>query len=92
MADIVLQESKAIFGTKAFQRMVDKIEDLQKWLGTMPRMGSFEEALKDEEGEYRFLVINKRFKLVYEVVDEDNVLIIAVWDFKQKPEKLRYFI
>lgn len=92
MADIIFQEAKCLFGEKAYQRIIDRIDYLQKRLSQMPRIGSYEEALKDEEGEYRFLTINERFKLVYEVVDETNVLIIAVWDFKQNPNSMRYFI
>ena len=92
LADIVFQESKAIYGDRKYQQLIDRIEYLQNRLAEMPRIGAKEEALEGEDGEYRFLTINKRFKLVYEVVDDDNVLIIAVWDFRQNPEKLRYFI
>jgi mRNA-degrading endonuclease RelE of RelBE toxin-antitoxin system len=41
---------------------------------------------------YRFRLINDRFKLIYRIVDEDNILIFAVWDMKQDPNKLRLFI
>ena len=92
LADIILQESKGLYGDKTYQRLIDRIEFLQERLSSMPRIGAKEEALENEEGDYRFLTINKRFKLVYEVVDDENVLIIAVWDFKQNPDKLRYFI
>ena len=92
LADIVLQETKEIYGAKALERIINRIELLQQRVAKMPRIGGYEEALADEEGEYRFLTINNRFKLVYEVVDDSNVLIIAIWDFKQNPDKLRYFI
>ena len=55
-------------------------------------MGSLETALADEDGEYRFKLINDRFKLIYRIVDEETILILAVWDMKQDPNKLRLFI
>ena len=54
--------------------------------------GSFESALTDEDGEYRFRLINDRFKLIYRIVDEETILIIAVWDMKQDPNKLRLYL
>lgn len=40
----------------------------------------------------RHMYGQKIFKLIYRIVDEDNILIFAVWDMKQDPNKLRLFI
>ena len=48
---------------------------MKKQLSIMPRIGSLETALADEDGEYRFKLINDRFKLIYRIVDEDTILI-----------------
>ena len=92
MAEAIAQEAKLVYGKVVYNKLIDRIELLQNRLASMPRMGSKEEALAEEDGEFRFLVINKRFKLVYEVINDEHVLIIAVWDFRQDPRTMRYFL
>ena len=38
------------------------------------------------------ILINDRFKLIYKLLDEETILIFAVWDMKQDPNKLKLFI
>lgn len=92
MADDFFEVTRHLYGQKVYQKYLEKIDDIQKQLSIMPRIGSLETALADEDGEYRFKLINDRFKLIYRIVDEDTILIFAVWDMKQDPNKLRLFI
>ena len=92
MADAFFEVTRHIYGQKVYQKYLEKLETIQKQLSVMPRIGSIETALADEEGEYRFKLINDRFKLIYRIIDEDTILIFAVWDMKQDPNKLRLFI
>ncbi len=92
MADAFLEESKYVYGLKVFQKHLDKIKLIIHQLEKTPRSGPYEEALSDEEGEFRFRLINDRFKLVYRIIDEQTLLIIALWDMRMNPEKLRLFV
>ena len=92
MADAFLEVTRHLYGQNVYQKYLDKIETILKQLSIMPRTGSFESALTDEDGEYRFRLINDRFKLIYRIVDEETILIIAVWDMKQDPNKLRLYL
>lgn len=92
MADDFFEVTRHLYGQKVYQKYLEKIDGIQKQLSIMPRIGSLETALADEDGEYRFKLINDRFKLIYRIVDEDTILIFAVWDMKQDPNKLRLFI
>ena len=92
MADDFFEVTRHLYGQKVYQKYLEKIETIQKQLAVMPRIGSLETALVEEDGEYRFKLINDRFKLIYRIVDEDTILIFAVWDMKQDPNKLRLFI
>ena len=92
MADDFFEVTRHLYGQKVYQKYLEKLETIQKQLAVMPRIGSLETALAEEDGEYRFKLINDRFKLIYRIVDEDTILIFAVWDMKQDPNKLRLFI
>ena len=75
MADDFFEVTRHLYGQKVYQKYLEKIDDIQKQLSIMPRIGSLETALADEDGEYRFKLINDRFKLIYRIVDEDTILI-----------------
>ena len=92
MADDFFEVTRHLFGQKVYQKYLEKIETIQKQLLVMPRVGSLETALEDEDGEFRFKLINDRFKLIYKLLDEETILIFAVWDMKQDPNKLKLFI
>lgn len=92
MADDFFEVTRHLFGQKVYQKYLEKIETIQKQLLVMPRVGSLETALEDEVGEFRFKLINDRFKLIYKLLDEETILIFAVWDMKQDPNKLKLFI
>ena len=92
MADDFFEVTRHLFGQTVYQKYLEKIETIQKQLLVMPRVGSLETALEDEDGEFRFKLINDRFKLIYKLLDEETILIFAVWDMKQDPNKLKLFI
>ena len=92
MAESFLEVSKYVYGETAYQKNLNRIRQITNRLERMPRTGAIEEALADEEGEYRFFLINSRYKLVYRILTEDTVAVFAVWDMKMNPDKLRYFL
>ena len=72
--------------------MRERIATALKNIEWSARYGSLEPALADEEGEYRFILLNKRFKMIYKVVDEEHVQVVTFWDVKQNPDNMRIFI
>jgi plasmid stabilization system protein ParE len=92
MADAILSDSRSLFGEKAFRKLRDKIAQSLKRIEWSTRYGSLEPALADEEGEYRFVLLNDRFKMIYRIVDEEHIRILTFWDMKQNPENMRLFL
>ena len=92
MADMILSDSRSLFGEKAFRKLRDKIISSLENIEWSARYGSLEPTLADEEGEYRFILLNKRFKMIYKVVDEEHVRVVTFWDMKQNPANMRLFI
>ena len=92
MADVILSDSKSLFGEKAFRKLRDKIAASLKRIEWSARYGSLEPALANEDGEYRFVLLNKRFKMIYRVVDEEHIHVVTFWDMRQNPDNMRLFI
>lgn len=92
MADAILSDSRSLFGEKAFRKLRDKIVSSLKRIEWSARYGSLEPALADEDGEYRFVLLNKRFKMIYRIVDENHIRIVTFWDMKQNPDNMKLFI
>lgn len=92
MADAILSDSRSLFGEKAFRKLRDKIVSSLKRIEWSARYGSLEPALADEDGEYLFVLLNKRFKMIYRIVDENHIRIVTFWDMKQNPDNMKLFI
>lgn len=72
---------------KVARKIVDAIVDKTFYLSDNPRIGQIEELLKHKKAEIRYLV-EKPYKIVY-LIEEQIVLIAAVFDCRQDPEKLK---
>ena len=72
---------------KVYNDLLDSADTLL----TFPMAGKIEEALKDSSKDYRSLVVCKHYKLVYRV-ENHIVKIVAVWDCRQNPKKLKRMI
>lgn len=92
MADCILTDSRSLFGEKAFRKLRESISSALKKIEWSARYGSLEPALADEDGEFRFILLNKRFKMIYKVVDENHVRVLTFWDMKQNPDGMRLFL
>ena len=92
MADAILSDSRSLFGEKAFRKLRDKIVSSLKRIEWSARYGSLEPALADEDGEYLFVLLNKRFKMIYRIVDENHIRIVTFWDMRQNPDNMKLFI
>ena len=65
------------------------ILDESAMLAHFPRMGAVEPLLSDFPEEYRFLVVRRNYKIVYCIDNESVIYIVAVFDCRQNPEKLK---
>ena len=65
--------------------------DTADTLLTFPLAGKEEDVLKENPKNYRSLVACKHYKLIYRI--EKNIIkIVAVWDCRQNPKKLKRII
>ena len=58
-------------------------------LAHFPRIGAIEPLLSEFAEEYRFLIVRKNYKIVYCIDSETTIYVVAVFDCRQKPEKLK---
>lgn len=68
-----------------WNRLLDSTEPLK----TFAYAGPIEPLLENREKEYHSLVVEKHFKLIY-YLEDNNIYITAVWDTRRDPEYLKY--
>ena len=76
------------FSNRFAQRFVDEILRRADMLEMMPEMGASEPLFEHLNRNYRYLLVFKRFKIVY-LYEQDRCYILMVWDCKNNPELLR---
>lgn len=69
------------------KELAAKIKHYKNLLSENPYLGAKEGLLSDISEEYRSLVINKRMKLIYIVLD-GTLYITDIWDTRQSIETL----
>jgi plasmid stabilization system protein ParE len=75
---------------RAAAMLYNKILDDAQILRTNPRIAPIEPSLEDAPREYRSLVVAKgKYKLIYFILEEKNILIVHVFACRQNPDKLR---
>ncbi len=81
---------REVSGERTAIKITLKIKEYTAALGAMPFMAPLELLLEDEAEQYRSLVVARKYKAVY-YVDEDNeeVIIVDLWDCRQNPETLK---
>jgi plasmid stabilization system protein ParE len=65
------------------------ILDESVMLARFPRMGAIEPLLLEFVEEYRFIIVRRHYKMVYYIDNETTIYVVAVFDCRQKPEKLK---
>ncbi len=74
----------------AARKVVNNIRDCSKSLKLNPYIGQEEELLKKFRLGHRYLVYS-HYKIIYRVI-EDKVFVIAIFDTRQNPLKLKKII
>lgn len=76
------------FTVEYARNLMEEMFSLTDLLELTPAMGAIETSFKNPKHEYRFLVIQKRYKVVY--MYENNVCdILIVWDCRRNPQLLK---
>jgi plasmid stabilization system protein ParE len=72
------------YAVELYNRFIEEAENLLKF----PKMAQIEDLLSEYPEKYRSLVVQNNYKLVY-FVENDTINIVAVFDCRQNPEKLK---
>lgn len=71
---------------KLYNEILDRIEGLLH----QPLMGTVEPYLNDGRAIYRFLLVEKTYKIIYRAdIDNAEIYIFMIWDCRQNPERMR---
>lgn len=77
------------WGLKIARQFHENIIKTEKRLVMNPKMGHPEPLLLDKLFEYRSIIVQKNFKLVYRIDSEKEVLfIVDLWDTRREPTAL----
>ncbi|HWZ21786.1 MAG TPA: type II toxin-antitoxin system RelE/ParE family toxin [Cytophagaceae bacterium] len=83
--DYTFEQSKS---DKIAQKLVDSILKKIKLLIHHPELGKQEELLIDTKKIYRF-IIDGNYKILYRIIDNNNIVITDVFHTKQNPDKIK---
>ena len=77
------------FGETTASQFIKKTDEKIERICKFPESGTHEPLLKDEEKDYRYVLIQKRVKLIYYYDEEQQTIYIEdVWNTKMDPEHL----
>ncbi|MBQ1883576.1 MAG: type II toxin-antitoxin system RelE/ParE family toxin [Bacteroidales bacterium] len=76
-----------IFGEKKQLELLDEVELCNKLLSQHPFMGRMEPELADRTIEYRYLIVKRLNKIIYNV-DNDIIVVADFWNTRRNPKKL----
>lgn len=74
----------ANYAARLYNLLIDEADILL----TFPHAGAQERFLLHRPEQFRSLVVEKHHKLIY-TIEEESVVIHAVWDCRQNPEVLK---
>lgn len=80
---------KDTFGQYVAQQFLDRLATLEQQLITNPERGFPEALLANRACTYRSIIVQKHFKLVYRIMEEEETIhIVDLWDTRREPQKL----
>ena len=85
-----IYEFRAQESERSAAKLYNKILDRPIGLTDQPSMGTIDPYLNDDAPVYRFLLVDKIYKIIYKVdTDEEIIYIFMVWNCRQNPEKIK---
>lgn len=88
MADKVLEYTERHFGKRQRTKLQKIFAGVASEIAVMPRKHQKEPALIDSEYEFRYYLIFDKIKVVFQVVDDNNITIVAVVTTYRSPETI----
>lgn len=87
--DIAIGQGQQMFGAAVATKFYNRFMEYVRRLSTNTELGFPEPLLSGRRRNYRSLVINEHFKLIY-YYDEskDTVFIVDLWDTRREPQSL----
>ena len=76
------------FSRRAAQAFKKEVVAAARRLKQMPMMGSKEPLLRRYHKNYRYVLVQSRYKLIY-LYENDTCSILMVWDCRQNPKQLK---
>ena len=76
----------------AAAEIYNDILDESAMLARFPQMAAIEPLLSEFPEAYRSLVVRRNYKVVYYIDNKTTIYVVAVFDCRQNPEKLKYII
>ena len=89
MVGDILDYTNQTFGNLQANKLKSAFGNINKYIKQYPRMGQIEPKLEDFEGEYRYVMVNKVFMVIYLVESSDLIFVAAVWNCRQSFYELR---
>lgn len=78
MADKVLEYTEEQFGKHQKKKLQRIFARVASDIAVMPKIHQKEPALIDSGSDYRYYLIFGRIKVIYKIVDDNNITIVAV--------------
>lgn len=86
---IIIEQGEEMFGRAVATKFYNRFMEYVKRLSTNSELGFPEPLLAERHRQYRSLMVNNHFKLVYYYdEDKDIIYIIDLWDTRREPQSL----
>ena len=77
-------DQNEVYATELYNQIIEEAEQLQYF----PQLAQKEPLLEEYAEEYRSLVVQNDYKIVY-FVENETVNVVTVFDCRQNPKKLK---
>ncbi len=74
-------------GTRSANKIFERVQQKREILLKYPKSGHPEPLLSDRKRDYRYVVLNKNYRMIYHVT-KNTIWIVDVWDRRNDPSKL----
>ncbi len=86
--DVYLDYCLSNYGTTIADKKLDNLSKILRRLTSFPESGFLEPLLKEYPIQYRAVLFDKRFKIIY-FVDTDTIMVENFWDTTRSPKFLK---
>lgn len=77
------------FGQTQVKHLKERVTYAKERISKFPTACPLEHLLLDKQRQYRYVSLFKNLELIFHQEEDDIILIDAVWDSRQNPQRLR---